>query len=202
MALTNAQAKEILSAAGTPNENIEEAVKKLMAGHLASVNALREERDTFKADAERLPLVQKELDMLKAKGDPDWQKKYETEHSDFEAYKTQVAADKAKAQKIALYRNVLRECKVDEKRIDGILKVSGEAIEKLTVKDGKLENLDAVKTDIQNEWSAFIMTEQERGARVDTPPANEGGEDKKPESRAAKIAAEYHKNLYGEMKGE
>lgn len=202
MALTNAQLREIFSAAGTPADNIEEAIKKVMNGHLASVNALREERDGYKTEAEKLPAVQKELDTLKAKGDPDWQKKYEDEHNDFEAYKTKIAEDKVKAQKVELYRGILKECNVDEKRIDGILKVSGEVIDGLVIKDGKLEDAEAVKTGVQSEWASFIMNETKLGAKVDTPPANNGGGEKKPESRAAQIAAEYHENLYGKTKGE
>ena len=92
MALTKTQLKEILSAVGVSAENAETAIGKIMDGHLASVNALREREDElkkdvdkYKADALKLADVQRELDGLKAKGDPDWQKKYEKEHSDFEA---------------------------------------------------------------------------------------------------------------------
>ncbi len=201
MALTNAQVREILSVAGVPAENVEDTVQKIMNGHITSINALREERDGYKADAERLAEVQKELDELKAKGDLDWEQKYEQEHSDFEAYKAQVEEDKILSQKTELYRNVLKECNVGDRQIANILKVSGETISKLTIKDGKLDDVDALKDSIKNEWSGFIMNEQKKGAEVDTPPENDGG-GKKEESRAAKIAAEYHKNLYGEMKGD
>ena len=202
MALTNAQVREILSAAGIPAENVADAVQKIMDGHITSINALREERDGYKADAEKLPDVQKELDSLKAKGDQDWQKKYEQEHSDFEQYKTQVSDEKVRAQKVALYRDLLKDCKVGEKQIENIIKVSGDTIDKLIVKDGKLDDVDALKTNIQNEWSGFIMKEQSNGAKVDTPPGKDGDGGKPNESRAAKLAAEYHKNLYGETKGD
>ena len=45
------------------------------------------------------------------------------------------------------------------------------------------------------------MKDTPKGASVDNPPANDGGKEEPP-SRAAQIAAEYHKNLYGETKGE
>lgn len=201
MALTNAKVKEILSAAGVPAENVEDAVKKIMEGHVTSINALREERDGYKVDAEKLPGIQKELDDLKAKGDPDWQQKYEKEHSDFEAYKSQIDADKLLSQKTELYRSVLKECNVGERQIANILKVSGDVISKLSVKDGKLKDVDALKESIKNEWSGFIMSEKQEGAPVDNPPGNDGG-GKKEESRAAKLAAQYHENLYGKVKGE
>lgn len=201
MALTNAQVREILSAAGIPAENVADAVQKIMDGHVTSINALREERDSYKADAEKLPGIQKELEDLKAKGDQDWQQKYEKEHTDFEAYKNKVQEDKVLSQKTELYRNVLKECNVGERQIANILKVSGDTIEKLVIKDGKLDDVDNLKETIKKEWSGFIMTEQKKGAEVDTPPGNDGG-GKPEESRAAKIAAEYHKNLYGESKGD
>lgn len=201
MALTKAKVREILSAAGISTDSIEEAVDKIMDGHVTSINALREERDGYKADAEKLPGVQKELDELKAKGDQNWQTKYESEHAEFETYKNQVAEEKERTKKTELYTAILKECNVGERQIANILKVSKDAIDGLVIKDGKVENVDALKETIKSDWSGFIMTEQEKGADVPTPPENKGGS-KREESRAAKIAAEYHKNLYGEMKGE
>lgn len=195
MALTATKVREIMSAAGVNADAMEAAVKEIMDGHITSINALREERDGFKADAEKLPAVQRELDSLKAKGDPDWQKKFEDEHTAFEQYKAQVQADKEKTQKIELYRNVLKECKVEESRIASILKITD--LDALTIKDGALDNLEKIKVDIEKDYSGFIMKEKPQGAHVETPPANEGGGGKEP-SRAAQIEAEYHKNLYGE----
>ena len=208
MALTKAQLKEILSAVGVSGENAENAISKILEGHVASINALREDKDEltkevekYKADADKLPDIQKELDGLKAKGDPEWQKKYEKEHDDFEAYKTQIANDKAKAEKVKLYRDVLKECKVEERRIDNVIRVSDDVIEKLSVVDGKLENVETLKANIEKEWSGFIVSDKTKGADVDTPPANGGG-GKEPPSRAAQIAAEYHESLYGKAKGD
>lgn len=201
MALTSNQVREILSAAGVPAENVEEAVQKIMNGHVTSINALREERDNYKADAEKLPGVQKELDELKQKGDPDWQEKYEAEHSSFEAYKTKVAENAERERKTALYRKLLKDCNVGERQIENILKVSAEAIDNLIMKDGKIDGEEAIKENIKSDWSGFIMNEQTKTAEVDTPPQNVKTK-KQEESRAAKIAAEYHKNLYGETKGE
>ena len=207
MALTKAQLKEILSAAGCSAENAEVAIGKIMDGHLASINALREDKDEltkevakYKADSEKLESVQKELDGLKAKGDPDWQKKYEDEHSAFEDFKASTVKEKEKEQKVALYKDLLTECKVGKNQIDAILKVTN--IDELAVKDGKLDNVETLKGNIEKDWAGFIMKDGTKGAEVDNPPDNNGGKDKKPESRAAKIAAEYHKNLYGETKGE
>ena len=89
MALTKAQVREILSAAGVDSEHMGEAVEKIIDGHVASVNALREEIDTLKADAGKLADVQKELDTAKAElsksKDDKWEVKYKAVKEDFEA---------------------------------------------------------------------------------------------------------------------
>ena len=41
-------------------------IDEIISAHTDTVNALKEQRDTYKADAEKLPAVQKELDDLKA----------------------------------------------------------------------------------------------------------------------------------------
>lgn len=197
MALTKAQVKEILSAAGCPAENVETAVAKILDGHLTSINALREERDGFKADAEKLKDVQKELDGLKTKGDPKWEEKYNSEHSAFEAYKKEVETAKTKREKADLYRALLKSNKVDEKRIDAIMKVTD--LDKISVKDGKLEGEEALSESIKSEWSGFIQTESKQGASVDNPPAKDGGKPKE-ESRAKLLAQAYHEQLYGKAK--
>ena len=53
MALTKAQVKEILSTAGVDADHMSDAVEKILAGHTASIDALREERDTYKAEPGR-----------------------------------------------------------------------------------------------------------------------------------------------------
>ena len=47
MALTKAKVKEILSKAGVEAENMDAAVDSILNGHIASIDALREERDGF-----------------------------------------------------------------------------------------------------------------------------------------------------------
>lgn len=201
MALTKTQLREILSTAGVTDDNLESAIQKIMDGHITSVNALREERDDYKSkmdlykkDADQLPVVQKELNDLKEKGDPDWQQKFDDEHKAFEDYKSKIAAEKDKAERSNLYRKLLKDCNVEEKRIDSILKITD--VDGLKIKDGKFENEDSLKESIASEWASFINVQQVHGADVDKPPANGGG-GKEPESRAAKLAAEYHESLYG-----
>lgn len=213
MALTEAQTKEKLSAFGIPADKLAEAVKWVMDGHIASINALREERDGFKADVERykadaeqLPKVQKELDDMKAKYvDADKYKGlYETEHKSFSDFKNQIESERVTAKKTSAYTALLKKCKVGEKQIPAIIAVSGSAINELKLdKDGSVEGSEDVEKQIAEKWSGFIMTDSQHGAEVDNPPGNDGTGGTKPKSRAAQLAAQYHENQYGkETKGD
>ena len=53
--------RKALSAMGIEDEKIDQIIEM----HTDVTNALKEERDTYKADAEKLPAVQKELNELK-----------------------------------------------------------------------------------------------------------------------------------------
>lgn len=172
MALTKAKLREILSAAGVTAENMSTAVDAILEGHITSINALREDIAGLKADAEKVPALQKELDELKSKGDPEWQKKYEDEHKAFEEFKTEAAAKETAAQKASLYRQVLRDAGIEEKRFDAILKVTD--LSKLEVVEGKIANTEKVLEDVKSEWSEFIPATGTKGNNPATPPANTG----------------------------
>lgn len=176
MALTKAQLREILSKAGVESDNAESAISAIMDGHLASVNALREERDKYKEDAEKLPNVQKELDEIKGKGDDSYKAKYEKEHADFEKYKADQTAKETKANKTAAYRNLLKEAGVSEKRLDTVIRASAPEIDGIELDtDGKVKDSAKLTKAIKETWADFITTKQTQGANSPHPPANSGG---------------------------
>lgn len=168
MALTKAFLKEVLSKAGVSPENITEAIDSIIDGHVTSINALREEIATYKADAEKLPGVQKELDALRATTNDEWEAKYTAEHEAFEQFKASVAAEKELSTKKALYTDLLKGQHVDEKRLEAILRVTD--FSGMTVKDGKLVDADKLAEAIKSDWAGFIVSDQTNGAHVDTPP--------------------------------
>ena len=108
-------------------------------------------------------------------------------------------ADKETAAKVkSAYKKLLSECKVGDKHIDSILRVTDFSGIKLT-DDGSLDGVDALKEKINSDWSGFISTSGTKGADVETPPGD-GNPDSKKTGRAAEIAAKYHDNLYGKVK--
>lgn len=202
MALT----RKFLSALGIEAEKIDE----IISAHTETTDALKKERDDaladvekYKADSEKLAKVSKELEALKADDSADkWKKQYDELKVDYDTYKANVQAKETKLTKESAYRKLLKDTNVSDKRIDSILKVSGDIIDKIEFDDaGNIKDSDKLTDSIKAEWSDFIVTEQKKGANTATPPANKL-EELKGESRAAKLAEQYHNNLYGESKKE
>ena len=191
MALT----RKFLAALGIEADKIDEIID----AHTETVNALKDERNQYKEDAEKLPDIQKELSDLKDAAEKNGENPYKAQYEDlkkeYEDYKADVAAKETKAKKTEAYRKLLKDAKVSEKRIDSILKVSD--IEKLELdNDGALKDTENLKKNIETEWADFIVAEGTEGAKTSVPPAGNGSGERTP-SRAAQIAAQYAKNLYG-----
>ena len=174
MALTKAQVREILSAAGVTSENMSEAVDKIIDGHLTSVNALREDVAKYKADAEKLPTVQKELDDMKANTNDSWKEKYDNLKGEFDKYKNDVQAKETHAAKEAAYRAILKDANLSEKGIEKAVKYA--EWDKIELgEDGKLKGANDHIKAAREEWAEYVTTTTTTGAKTSTPPANNGG---------------------------
>lgn len=169
MALTKAQVREILSAAGVDSEHMGDAVEKIIDGHIASVNALREEIDRYKADAGKLAEVQKELDAAQAE-----LSEYKAIKEDFEGFKAEQAKKESHMAKEAAYRELLKTAGVSERRIKTVLKVSDVDGVELTDK-GEIKGADKLAASIKEEWADFIETTEVKGADTPNPLINTGG---------------------------
>lgn len=192
--------RKFLAALGIEQEKIDEIID----AHTETVNALKEERDKFRKDAEELPGVQKELDELKqaAEKNPDgvYKQQYEDLKSEYEQYKADVDAKETAAKKKEAYKSLLKQVGVSEKRIDAILKVSpynGVELEK----DGTVKGADDIKKSLKEEWADFIVQEETKGAETKIPPVGAGAGSTKTLSRAAQVVAKHNEMIYG-VKGD
>ncbi len=183
----------------------EEKADQIIEAHSETVEALKQQRDQYKADAEKLPGVQKELDELKEAAEKNGENPYKAQYDDlkkeFDDYKADVTAKETKSKKTAAYRKLLQDAKISEKRLDSILKLS--PIDDIELDDkGEIKGADEVKKNIEKEWSDFIVTEETHGAGTQTPPggagtAGAGGAGGGNRSRAAQIQSQYQQSLYG-----
>lgn len=149
----------------------EEQIDSIVEAHTEVVTGLKEEAEKYKADAEKLPGVEKELETAKqtiADGNKDsWQVKYEAIKEDFEAYKKTEADKKAKVDKENAYRALLKSTGVSEKRIDTILKVT-DLSEKELGENGSFKDAEALTESIKTEWADFITPGVNNNPRIDT----------------------------------
>lgn len=147
----------------------DEQVSAIIEAHTETTDALKEQRDSYKESADKLATIEAELKQMKSSGD-DWQKKYEEEHTKFEAYKTQQTEKDVLSAKRNAYTERLRAAGINEKRINGILKLTDlHAIE--LSESGELKDSSAIDEAIKGEWAEFIPSEDTQGASVSTPPA-------------------------------
>lgn len=189
MALT----RKFLSALGIEEAKIDE----IISAHVDTVNVLKEQRDGYKADADKLPAVQKALDDLKASqsGDDPYKEKYEKKAKEFDDYKKGVEAKELKRSKSTAYKQVLKELKASH--IDSILKASQSELEKIELdEDGKIKDVDKLKESIKKEWADFIVAEGQQGANTATPPANEGSKVSKEDIMKIKDPAARQKAMF------
>lgn len=164
MALT----RKLLKGLGLTDEQIE----SIIDAHTETVDGLKAERDGYKADAEKLTTVQTELDGLKQDG---WKQKYETEKAAHDALKQDISNKEIKAAKVAAFRQLLADENISDKRIETVIKASASVIDAMELDDeGKPTKADELKQGIKDEWSDFIVTTTEKGAKVEHPPKNTG----------------------------
>lgn len=173
MAFSVKQVKAKLQEFGVPAENLDSAAEYFCSAHKTDLDAIKEERDTYKADAAKLPAVQAELDKLKNQPDDGFKAKYEKERDDFEAYKADVEAKATLAAKKTAYTEVCKDAGLNEKGIAKALKYADwDAIE--LDEAGKVKGAkDHIKA-LKEEWSEHITTESQRGANTANPPSGKG----------------------------
>lgn len=167
MALT----RKFLSTLGIEDDKIDEIIAK----HAETVNGLKDERDGYKEKANKLDDVTKELETLKKanKGDDVYKVKYEGIKEEFDTFKKDLAKKETTANKRKAYMQLLKDANISEKRHEAILKIT--ELDNLELgEDGKFKNNDELKKEIETEWADFKVTEKKQGAKIETPPANNG----------------------------
>lgn len=165
MALT----RKMLKAMGISDEIIDQIIE----AHTETVDGLK----GYKADAEKLPGVQAQLDaanaVIEAAKKDGWKGKYDALNDEYEQYKKAVEGEKTRAAKEKAYREILKTAGVLEKHLDTLLRVSGDTVDKLELQDdGTAKEADKLTEAAKTAWSDFIPVTGTKGAEVPTPPAN------------------------------
>lgn len=182
MALTRPTLKEILSKAGVSAENMDDAIKEIIAGHTATVDALKERLDAveknvetvekLKADADKYKTELEEAKKTIADGEK-YKNDYDTLKAEYDGYKADVETKAAKAESDRAFTAWLKEQGYSEKGAAKIVKYGGFTPE--FSKDGTIKNADKLSESVSAEWSEYKAKEHVEGARTETPPTNTGG---------------------------
>ena len=170
---TRAEIRKIIGESCT-----DEIENQLVALHLGVVDPLKDDVTRYKADAERLPSVQKELDDLKAQGDGGYKAKYEAEHKAFWDYKANVDAEKTTAAKEKALETALKKVGIADKRLQSVVRLcKGDGLlDKLQLDEkGTIKDSDKLETSLKESYSDYIVTTSTQGANTPNPPAGNGG---------------------------
>lgn len=165
--------RKFLDSIGIENDKADLIIER----HNEVLTEIKDERDQFKTEAEKLPDIQKQLDELQkaqsaSENDP-YKVKYEAIKEEFEEYKSGILAKETTAKKESVYKGLLQKAGIPDKYIPRILKVTD--IESVELDDeGNAKNADDLTNSISSDWSDFIPTTKTEGAKVANPPANNG----------------------------
>lgn len=167
MALT----RKLLKGMGLTDEQVDTIIE----AHTDTVDGLKADISKYKADAEKLPGVQKQLDDLKAAGDGGYKEKYEKEHLAFEAFKTNITAKESKAAKEKAVRAYFESKNITGANLDLAMRGCGEEMAALELENGKIKDTKSLDALMEGTYKGLVSTTQKKGADPANPPANAGG---------------------------
>lgn len=198
MALT----RKSLKAMGLTDEQIDSIVEM----HTETVDGLKDQIKTYKADAESLPGVQKELDDLKAAGDGGYKEKYEKEHNAFEDYKNGVTAKESRAAKEKAVRTYLESKNIQGGNLTIAMRGLGAEIDAAELDGNNLKDTKVFDDLIAGDFAGLVSTTRMEGANTSTPPENNSGKTradilKMPYADRAKLYQESPETFNEIMKG-
>lgn len=167
MALT----RRFLTALGIDADKVDE----IITAHSETVDGLKADRDKFKADAEKLADVQKELDSLKAKGTDDYKEKYEKEKKAFEDFKNDITAKETKAAKENAVKAYFEGKNISGKNLEIAMRGCGSEIAAIELSDGKIKDTKSLDDLVSGTFAGLVGTTRVEGAGTNTPPGNGAG---------------------------
>lgn len=166
MALT----RKLLKGMGLTDEQVDTIIE----AHTDTVDGLKSEVSKYKADAEKLPTVQKELDDLKAKGDDGWKEKHDKVKKDFDDYKNGVESEKSKAAKEKAARAYFEGKNIIGKSLELAMRASAAEIAGLELDGEKIKDTAVLDGLVAGDLAALVGSTVIRGNNPANPPANNG----------------------------
>lgn len=168
MALT----RKLLKGMGLTDEQVDTIIE----AHTDTVDGLKDQISTYKAGAEKLPGVQKELDDLKKEGaDGGYKAKYEKEHKDFQDYKDGITAKETAAAKEKAARAYFQGKGIPAESMALVIRGAKAEIDGLELDGEKIKDSKALDDLLSGDYKGLIGKETKTGTNTQTPPATTGG---------------------------
>lgn len=170
--------RKFLSAMGIEADKVDEIIN----AHIEVVDGLKEERDNFKKDAEKLADVEKELTKAKEKlakngdGETVAKEDYDKLKKEYDDYKADIGSKETLRAKQSAYRELAKASGLSEKGVEKAVKYANFEDVDLD-KDGKIKDAEKHTENVKSEWADFIETTTTKGAKTANPPAGNGGGD-------------------------
>ena len=149
----------------------DEQVSAIMEEHVSVTDALKKQRDEYKADADKLPEVQKQLDGMK--GGEDYKAKYEEEHKALEDFKAEIKAKENRSKLEEQVREIAKGVGLSENGIQKAVKYTDYSNLALDA-DGKIKTADELGKALKEEWAGYVATVRTVHEKVATPPVGTG----------------------------
>lgn len=167
MALT----RKLLKGMGLTDEQVDTIIE----AHGDTVDGLKNDIQRYKADAEKLPGVQKELDDLKKDNGDDFKARYEKERQDFQAYKDGIAKKEAAAAKEKAARAYFESKGIPAKSMGLVIRGAKGEIESLELDGEKIKDASALDSLLDGDYKGLIGRAKKTGTETETPPDASGG---------------------------
>ena len=163
--------RKMLKAMGIEEEKIDQIIE----AHTETVDAIKEQREAYRADAEKLPGVQRELDALKNNSGNDYKAKYEKEKKDFQDYKNGIAEKESAAAKEKAARAYFESKGIPADSMGLVIRGAKAEISGLELDGEKIKDSTALDTLLSGDYKGLIGKTTTKGTDTKTPPNTSGG---------------------------
>lgn len=163
--------RKMLKAMGIEEEKIDQIIE----AHTETVDVIKEQREAYRADAEKLPGVQRELDVLKNNSGNDYKAKYEKEKKDFQDYKNGIAEKESAAAKEKAARAYFESKGIPADSMGLVIRGAKAEISGLELDGEKIKDSTALDTLLSGDYKGLIGKTTTKGTDTKTPPNTSGG---------------------------
>lgn len=167
MALT----RKLLKGMGLTDEQVDTIIE----AHTDTVDGLKTDIARYKADAEKLPGVQRDLDDLRAKGDDGWKDKHDAVKRDFDAYKQSVEAKETRAAREKAARAYFESKNITGRNLDIAMRGASAEIDTLELDGEAIKDAASLDALVNGTFAGLVVTESVTGANTSNPPATGSG---------------------------